>query len=141
MRNLNAIAAALSLTARRVGQLVDLGVVIVGPDGRADVSLSCERYEIFRRRDPYSIAALIDDAERAGLAAAEAAERLGDHATLAEAGKAATLALEFDQIGKLLEAMRPEHQRPLLRYVRESVVAEIAARALEVAERHGGAQQ
>lgn len=140
MKNTNEIATALGLTTRRVGQLVEAGVILPGDDGRADPEVSRSRYQTFARRDVHELAELTAEAERAGLAAAKAAERLNERATLADAKRAAKLAADFDAAGKLLEACQPEHRRPILRHARESVVGEIVVRALEVAQRHGVAR-
>jgi len=130
------IARALGITSRRVRQLIDLGVVLPDDAGQIDHAEASRRYTIYVRRDPDEISRMVNRLERVADEACDAAEKLGKRASLAAAQRVAGLAKEFDDLGRLIEAVRPESERGLLAHARKTIVGSLLGDAIEAARPH-----
>ena len=118
------LAAALGVTTRRLRQLEELGVVIRRHDGAYDVAKNVARYQTYQRRSPADVEELHD----AVLQASRDAERAMDAADPDKpdfekvARRAADAIHALDESMKLMNAMRPEGDRPMLDSFRQMVV-------------------
>lgn len=130
------IARALGVTARRVRQLLDMGVLLADDAGQIDPADASRRYGVFSRRNPDELARLTSRLERVADEACDAADKLGKRASLAAAQRVAGLAKEFDDLGRLIEACRPESERGLLAHARKTIVGSLLGDAIEAARAH-----
>lgn len=134
--NSSEIARALGVTARRVRQLIDLGVILPDDAGHIDPAEAARRYGVFSRRNPDELSRLTSRLERVADEACDAADKLDKRASLAAAQRVADLAKEFDDLGRLIEACRPESERGLLAHARKSIVGSLLGDAIEAARVH-----
>lgn len=130
------ISRLLGITSRRVRQLIDLGVVIPDDAGQIDPADASRRYGVFVRRDPDEIGRMVSRLERIASEACEAADKLNARSSLAAAQRVAAFAREFDDLGRLVEACRPEAERDLLAHARKSFVGALLGEAIEAARAH-----